>query len=155
MLALLFDMNSLWEEYVLVRLKQVQDDYGVQISGQQSTSFWDGIRIRPDIVIEKDEGKNKGTFIIDTKWKNISYNKPSTDDLRQMYVYNEYWKSDKAMLLYPSNLTSFEKKDFKAFDTIKGKDKHHACGLGKISIFKSANSELDEKIGEKIIQWFV
>ena len=85
MLALLFDMNSLWEEYMLVRLKQVQDEYEVRISGQQSTSFWNGINIRPDIVIEKGEGDEKETFIIDTKWKNISYSQPSTLDLKQLY----------------------------------------------------------------------
>lgn len=154
MLALLFDMNSLWEEYVLVRLKQVQDEYGVRISGQQSTSFWNGINIRPDIVIEKGEGDAKETFIIDTKWKNISYSQPSTDDLRQMYVYNDYWKSDKAMLLYPGNITSFE-DDFKDFEALKGKDRHHACGLGRVCIFKVGSNVLDEGIGRGILGWFV
>ena len=28
-----------------------------------------------------------------------------------MYVYNDYWKSTKAMLLYPSNTTTFTKED--------------------------------------------
>lgn len=154
MLALLFDMNSLWEEYVLVRLKQVQDEYGVRISGQQSKGFWNGINIRPDIVIEKGEGGAKETFIIDTKWKNINGSKPSTDDLRQIYVYNEYWQSDKAMLLYPTNTTSFE-GDFKAFDALQGKETHHACGLGMVSIFKEGSTTLNEEIGKRILGWFV
>lgn len=148
MLALLFDMNSLWEEYILARLKQ--SDQAVIIYGQQSTPFWNGISIRPDIVIESGSKK----FIIDTKWKNINGGKPSTDDLRQMYVYNDYWKSDKAMLLYPSNITPFEEKDFIKFNGIEGKTEHHACGLGKISIFKAGTSDLDDRIGKTIIDWF-
>lgn len=101
MLVLLFDMNSLWEEYILARLKQT--DAEISVYGQQSTTFWSGITVRPDIVIKK----GNETFIIDTKWKKIKGGKPSTDDLRQMYVYNDYWKSDKAMLLYPSNQSEF------------------------------------------------
>jgi 5-methylcytosine-specific restriction enzyme subunit McrC len=50
MLGLLFDMNSLWEEYVLIRLKQAAKD--VNVYGQQSIVLWNGITIRPDIVIE-------------------------------------------------------------------------------------------------------
>ena len=151
MLALLFDMNALWEEYVLIRLKQVQEDYGVTISGQQSKGFWNGITIRPDILIQKGSTK----YVIDTKWKNINGSKPSTDDLRQMYVYNEYWQSEKAMLLYPANATSFEAKDFKSFNVLDGKDGHHACGLGKISIFNADRKTLNERIGDDIIGWFV
>jgi 5-methylcytosine-specific restriction enzyme subunit McrC len=152
MLALLFDMNSLWEEYVLVCLKKAANKnyLNIAVHGQKSKTFWNGITIRPDIVIEK-EGE---TYIIDTKWKNISYSQPSTDDLRQMYVYNDYWKSSKAMLLYPSNSTTFEEKDFKKFNAFEGKTEHHACGLGEISIFKEGTDVLDEKIGEIIIDWF-
>jgi len=156
MLALLFDMNSLWEEYILVRLKQ--SDREVIVYGQQSTHFWNGISIRPDIVIEKDKLK----FIIDTKWKNISYNKPSTHDLRQMYVYNDYWKSSKAMLLYPSNKTDFT--PFVSFQNHhvhsyvienEEKIKQHQCCLGKVSIFKYDGKFLNEKIGDEIIDWFI
>jgi len=156
MLALLFDMNSLWEEYILIRLKQAAatQDW-VQVTGQQSKGFWNGITIRPDIVIEKGTGEPKERFIIDTKWKNIDYSEPSTQDLRQMYVYNEYWHSEKAMLLYPSTVTSFEPTDFKAFDALNGKDSHHACGLGKVSVFDADGLRLNEGIGEEILGWFV
>jgi len=142
MLALLFDMNSLWEEYILARLKQ--SDKGFIISGQESNSFWNGISIRPDIVMRN----NEATYIIDTKWKNIDCSNPSTNDLRQMYVYNDYWKSPKAMLLYPSNQTYFEK--FIDFHNNK-----HQCGLGKISIFKQNKACLNDEIGDDIINWFI
>jgi 5-methylcytosine-specific restriction enzyme subunit McrC len=146
MLALLFDMNNLWEEYILARLKQ--SDREITVYGQQSNHFWNGISIRPDIVL--DNGSEK--FIIDTKWKNISYSKPSTHDLRQMYVYNDYWVSTKAMLLYPSNKTEFT--SFVAFEQNSSKKDQHECGLGKISIFKPGATDLNDKIGNEIIDWF-
>lgn len=52
------------------------------------------------------------------------------------------------MLLYPSNRSTFEEKDFKKFNAFEGKTEHHACGLGKISIFKEGTDVLDDKIGE-------
>ncbi|WP_264520927.1 McrC family protein [Flavobacterium sp. N1994] len=149
MLALLFDMNSLWEEYVLVRLKQSAKD-DVRVYGQDSKPFWKNITIRPDIVIEKGEGDDKETFIIDTKWKNIDYSEPSTQDLRQMYVYNEYWDSKKAMLLYPSN----ETKEIKEGDFVPFENNKHACSLGKVSIFNKATETLNENIGKEILGWF-
>lgn len=150
MLALLFDMNSLWEEYILARLKQTEQE--ISVYGQQSTTLWNGISIRPDIVIEIGEKCNKQTFIIDTKWKNISGGNPSTNDLRQMYVYNDYWKSSKAMLLYPSKKSEFT--DFIKFDKNESKENQHQCGLGKISIFKKGKAMLNDKIGAEIIRWF-
>jgi 5-methylcytosine-specific restriction enzyme subunit McrC len=152
MLALLFDMNSLWEEYILVKLKQAASN-GVNVYGQDSKTFWKNISIRPDIVIEKGSQK----YIIDTKWKNIDYSEPSTNDLRQMYVYNDYWNSKKAMLLYPSKNNNSSFNYFKAIEKEENdytiKIEKHECGIGKISIFDSTN-ELDENIGAKILEWF-
>lgn len=149
MLALLFDINSLWEEYILIRLQQAAKD-NVRILGQNSKAFWNGISIRPDIVIEKGIDEEKETFIIDTKWKNIDYSEPSTQDLRQMYVYNDYWNSKKAMLLYPSNTT----KEIKKEDFIKFANETHSCSLGKISIFKNGSDLLNDEIGIDILKWF-
>ncbi|MDR3023462.1 5-methylcytosine restriction system specificity protein McrC [Chryseobacterium sp.] len=148
MLALLFDMNKLWEEYILVRLKQVARDNNIQVYGQNSRTFWSNISIRPDIVLVS----NKEQFIIDTKWKNIDNNKPSTHDLRQMYVYNEYWESKKSLLLYPSNNDDFD--GYVNFVALDNTD-NHTCGLGKVSIFKDCNKLLNDQIGSKILNWII
>lgn len=151
MLALLFDMNILWEEYILVRLREVCHNKDISVYGQNSKEFWDAITIRPDIVLEQkiDEKKNK-VLVIDTKWKNIDQSKPSTHDLRQMYVYNDYWKSSKAILLYPSQINDYN--NFKSFKKITDKE-NHQCALGKISIFNDVG-ELDTFIGDKIVDLF-
>ena len=147
LLALLFDMNSLWEEYILMRLKNAAHNE-FEIHGQKSKIFWNRNTIRPDIVIRKGDE----TFIVDTKWKNINGNIPSTDDLRQMYVYNEYWKSHKAVLLYPSDKSEYP--NFKQFEGIIEKKENHQCGLGRISIFNSHNFKLRVSIGNEILEWF-
>lgn len=148
MLALLFDMNNLWEEYILVRLKQACQNKDIQVYGQNSTGFWSGITIRPDIVLEKKiNDTEKEVLVIDTKWKNIEQSQPSTHDLRQMYVYNEFWESTRAMLLYPSQITSLHSERFIWFD-----DNKHSCSLGKVSIFDA--DTLDALIGEKILNLF-
>lgn len=141
MLALLFNMNDLWEEYVLVKLKDLNVK-GLEVKGQESKSFWNGIKIRPDMVIRT----LKSTYIIDTKWKNIGNTKPSTHDLRQMYVYNEYWSSFHALLLYPALET--EEPEFISFED----DKNHHCAIGKLNIL--SEEKLNENIGEEIMQWF-
>ncbi|RXG24257.1 5-methylcytosine-specific restriction enzyme subunit McrC [Leeuwenhoekiella aequorea] len=131
MIALLFDMNNLWEEYILVHLKKAFRDDEVQVLGQRSKTFWNGITIRPDIVIRKGDHT---AMIIDTKWKIIDQYKPSTNDLRQMYVYNEYWKSTQAILLYPSNKEKVTA--VKQFEPIKDKGENHSCGLAWINILE-------------------
>ncbi|RZJ69218.1 restriction endonuclease [Flavobacterium sp.] len=152
MLAILFDMNSLWEEYILTMLKQTVEE-GIIVYGQQSKLFWGNITIRPDIIIEKESNGEKQVFVIDTKWKNIDLSEPSTHDLRQMYVYNDYWQSHKAMLLYPSKETQLPK--FIKFEANSSKSLPHHCSVGKISIFQNAQGILDNKLGEKIIKLFL
>ncbi|RYE57115.1 MAG: restriction endonuclease [Sphingobacteriales bacterium] len=102
-IAILFDMNKLWEEWVFRRLKKEESIAGISVQRQQSADFWNSDllnspkKIRPDIVITTSQE----TIIIDTKWKIIDDLIPSDADLKQMFIYNLFWDSYRSILLYP------------------------------------------------------
>ncbi len=115
-MAILFDMNKLWEEFIYRRLKKEETNFDIKVFAQRSKDFWlpgdtkKSKKIRPDIIIQYCEtvmenriaaAINK-TFIIDTKWKNLEDMNPGDNDLKQMFVYNLFWACDKSILLYPS-----------------------------------------------------
>jgi 5-methylcytosine-specific restriction enzyme subunit McrC len=102
-LALLFDMNKLWEEYVYRQLVKLNQDW--KVLRQNSLAFWKpdnniAKNLRPDIVIENH---CKGKVVIDTKWKIIDDEYPSDADLQQMFAYAHHVNSSNLILLYPSN----------------------------------------------------
>lgn len=143
MLALLFDMNSLWEEYILVQLKKACFHTPYRVAGQQSKSFWESSTLRPDIVIKQRDATQ---IIIDTKWKQIRGNRPSAEDLRQMYVYNDHWHSEFAVLLYPgAQSTKIFHREFI--------QREHACGVLNANVL-DANGNLDQEIGKRILRVF-
>ena len=102
-LALLFDMNKLWEKFVLQSLREYAPaDF--KIKGKVSKSFWQPEKgnianIEPDIVIRNHDQM----FVLDAKWKILKDNRPSDEDLKQMYVYTKYFKSSYTALVYPCN----------------------------------------------------
>ena len=147
MLALLFDMNKLWEEYIYRVLAKHQNG-NLKVRFQNSDKFWENKRIKPDIVLTKTnlEGDQE-TYVIDTKWKLIDPKKPGDDDLKQMFAYNMYWDAKKSMLLYPSsNPQSTVFGDFH-----KGKEGDNKCKLGFVQVIDQATGQLDATIGEKVL----
>lgn len=95
--SLLFDMNLLWELYITNILKKYESIYDYTVQYQNSKIFWNNKKIKPDIIVKY----NNSNYVIDTKWKVIIPSKPNDNDLKQMYVYNDYWSSYKSLLLYP------------------------------------------------------
>ncbi|MEQ1554592.1 MAG: hypothetical protein ABL929_10455 [Ferruginibacter sp.] len=107
-LALMFDMNSLWEKFVFTSLRKNKPS-NYTLKSQSVKQFWKknggrGKKMIPDIVIEND---NNEVVVIDTKWKNIGTSNPSDADLRQMYAYSKFHNNAKTALLYPGLSNDF------------------------------------------------
>ncbi|MEP6728581.1 MAG: restriction endonuclease [Bacteroidota bacterium] len=149
-IAILFDMNKLWEEFVYRRLKKEEINYGITVQRQQSANFWQPAlfgrvkTIRPDIVIKT----GSEIIIIDTKWKIVEDLKPSDEDLKQMFVYNLFWTCERSILLYPSSKRA--SNHGKYFDFKETKKYFTECIVETINILDE-NSALDRALGRKIV----
>lgn len=146
-LALMFDMNALWEQFVLVSLRKNKQ---FKVSGQDSRYFWkpEGGKMRsikPDITVST----NEGNYVLDTKWKLVD-SKPSIEDIRQMYAYHHYFEAKKVALLYPGDAPYVTGK----FVDIE-RQKHLSdmeCGL----LFTQYSDDVrkwQEQIGNEITAW--
>lgn len=140
MLALIFNMNQLWEEYVLVLLRKQLHGTSYKVAGQEKKRFWHYNYLQPDVVIRNTTTEK--IFILDTKWKMPGSASASMEDLRQMYAYNRFWKAEKAMLLYPG------KPKFNEFKPFLDGDSTHHCKMEFATVVK--NGKLNEQLGEEI-----
>lgn len=151
MLSLLFNMNELWEAYILKQLQKTCIDSDIEVSGQESKSFWGSNSLRPDIVLRK----GNETYIIDTKWKRPNRSSASVNDLRQMYAYCRFWDAEKAMLLYPGDYTenkfmSYLTDDYSKKDEDETSEIDHQCKMGFVSVLEGHN--LNKELGHEIIE---
>lgn len=102
-LALMFDMNRLWEQFVYASLVR-HKPRGMVIFSQASKLFWRSntgrkSRMKPDLVLKSNE--KDWTWVLDTKWKNLRGYSPTPNDLRQMYAYLKYHSAKKVSLVFP------------------------------------------------------
>jgi len=153
-LAILFDMNDLWEEYIFRQLNKFKPQDWL-IGAQNTKKFWQSANstsskvIRPDIVIYNKT--NDSRIILDTKWKIPENNVPADSDLKQMFVYNEYWSGKNALLVYPTaDYTDIPEFFGGSFSKKEALLTTHNCGLMKVSVLDKNHTKLDNTIGKRI-----
>jgi 5-methylcytosine-specific restriction enzyme subunit McrC len=103
-IALLFDMNILFESYVaaLARKACLPLGYKVCIQGPQGyLTCHKAFQTRPDLHFKR--GHN--VFVLDTKWKKVDPRQPNfgvdEKDAYQMHAYAHVYESSATILLYP------------------------------------------------------
>lgn len=108
-LALMFDMNILWEKFVCVTLKRflAKARPGWTVEAQTKTLFWrnvehsrGGMKMQPDIIVNHGCART----VLDSKWKNLD-DGMSQHDLRQMYAYSKFHDDARTVLVYPGDVT--------------------------------------------------
>lgn len=100
--------------------------------------FWRNKLILPDILVTSGSKK----FIIDTKWKTISEKNPADNDLKQMFVYNEYFDTKESILLYPRTKQSQPAQ-------AKYQTKQHGCRMEFVDLVKGGI--VNKNIGREIL----
>lgn len=164
-LAIMFDMNLLWENFIYNSLKQAirtKEYSNYTIEGQTNALFWkaknkSALKLKPDIILTNLLGKK---VVIDTKWKYKS--NTSVEDVRQMFAYGKYFNANRLFLLYPDNIINEEKLRLIEGQFYKPKDEtkklkeddefdNHYCGLLFVDPILT-NGLLNLNIGSDIIK---
>lgn len=158
LLAILFDMNQLFEKFIYRTLKKEEANFpGLTIKPQSVYQFWKGRVLKPDMVLEYNTTDAQGnnlvrTIVIDTKWKIIEGDKPSLNDLRQMYAYNIQIGSQRSILFYPSIGQINSGSAFYEKCTIS-LDFSHSCELYFAELFQ--HNVIDETFPAKFIKYLL
>jgi 5-methylcytosine-specific restriction enzyme subunit McrC len=151
-LAILFNMNELFERYVFAELRRAvwQQDENITIQKQVGRRFWYASSInkdiRPDIVTNVGSGQKP--IILDTKWKIPRDRRPNDADLKQMYTYNLQFGAAHSMLIYPKVSDSVDIKG--CFEKSVFFEEKLSCEMSFIELFK--DDVLDKDIGSRILE---
>ena len=134
-LALMFDMNVLWEKFVFRSLRKAHPM--VKVESQVSKHFWrptDGYRvsIRPDMVLKYKDS----VMVLDTKWKNLDKYKPSVEDLRQMFTYGHYFEARDTALIYPGISDQYQGLYYYP----NGEDSDQVCHIMPVKVEKNVKA---------------
>jgi len=157
-LAIMFDMNQLWESYIYYSLKRSARFFNIPVvvKGQCKRVFWRhpehyDLRLKPDIILRSENESNSKVVVIDAKWKYRS--DTSIVDVRQMYAYGKYFLSDEVYLLYPGRLTEgsvlIRQGTFYKPGSIKQLSLEK-CGLIFTDILK--DGKLNKELGKDILE---
>ena len=159
-LAILFDMNYLFERFVYVQLKMAAAKQALrQISfkAQVSRPFWsaDGTQksIRPDIIAQIGTGPDYELVVMDTKWKIPSDGKPGDADLQQMHTYNIQFGARRSFLLYPRVGTKADVRGRFSHGKALQSSFDHNCCMVFLDLFDG--NKLRRDLGENLVVMLV
>jgi len=156
-LAILFDMNALFERFVYAQLKREeakQKTHQVAFNAQVSRRFWatDSSQksIRPDIIARIGSGNDYEHVVMDTKWKIPGDGKPGDADLQQMHTYNVQFGAQRSFLIYPQVGNQVDiKGNFSQGEAFK-QPFDHQCGMVFLDLFEG--NKLRRDLGKKIVE---
>ncbi|MDB5089592.1 MAG: hypothetical protein JWR09_3586 [Mucilaginibacter sp.] len=142
-LAVLFDMNRLFESFIFKILKAQEGnflEFKLKVIKQPKVLFWRDKHIKADIILEFDQDIEgfiqQKKVIIDTKWKQMKGIDPADEDLKQMFTYNFQFGSMHSILLYPyMNTIGSGKQSYKSSYYFKEFD--HSCEISFANLFNS------------------
>ncbi|GGK71797.1 hypothetical protein GCM10011405_20030 [Rufibacter glacialis] len=152
----MFDMNLLWEHFVIVTLRKYfrKEQSSFSVTAQTTKYFWkpqDGYRTKiiPDILIKFN---SKNFAVLDTKWKNLNGYNPSAEDLRQLFVYHEYFQAQKVALVYPGN--NLSKTSGLYLHPSHGAETDKECSVLTLSVGNSIK-DWQTFIGKELEEWLM
>ncbi|QDH81460.1 restriction endonuclease [Echinicola soli] len=154
-LAIMFDMNHLWEQFLFVSLRK-HLGVGYTVERKKKNDFWEvkgkfKSQLEPDIIIRKkcESDKEEIVHILDAKWKRIKSNKPDIHDLRQMFAYHHYYNAEKTALVYPfSKDPKISLGEFSSYN--------YECSVLQIQLLDEDEisvSDWQKRIAEEIGKW--
>jgi 5-methylcytosine-specific restriction enzyme subunit McrC len=150
--SLLFEMNTLFEEYVARMLKRALADTNLRVVSQGGRLYCletDDRRglfhTRPDILVKRG---GEIVQIIDTKWKRIATRVEdrkqgvSQSDVYQMMAYGQLYKCNRLTLLYPHHSGLTKVDGVHAAHQVTGSDRR----LESATIDVSRSEALSERL---------
>ena len=155
-LAILFDMNLLFERFVYVQLKRAEAKQAlrrISFKAQVSRTFWsaDSMQksIRPDIIAQIGTGPDHERVVMDTKWKIPGDGKPGEADLQQMHAYNVQFGARRSFLLYPrvGNQVDIQGRFFQGEALLPSFG--HNCGMVFLELFDG--NKLGNDLGKELV----
>lgn len=143
-LAILFDMNALFEEFIYRQLKNAADK-NTTVLRQVRQSFWERRYLQPDILLIKENQR----IVLDTKWKRLQKANPEINDLRQLFVYNQYFDASRGMLVFP-RMPGLHDLSPRPFSPRVDTTQKYYCQLVFVDLVK--NGKLNSQIGKDLLQ---
>ena len=167
LVALVFNMNTLWEQWVLKTLQRLYTPLGWTVIKPGYTTLWKAdddtvSEMQPDILLTIPQ---VGNIVLDAKWKRPK-GQPDGGDLRQLFAYAHHYDAAHTMLLYPHTATEYAVKGrFQLPAHLSSVDDNLLVTCGTIFIqvgaeqFDSSHVEVDDEgylcnsLGTQFKQW--